>query len=139
MQFDNNVLINGQRYALHLTYQGMDTTFKYTTTRRRFVRPELAAAVIGILIQYNMDVISYGFSFSDSTCFPSQTHNNGEALDTAYKARNVDEQRLIDLMREWGFTYILKGEDDRFASLTGAIPFPHHNSHLHTGSFTINL
>ncbi len=59
--------------------------FTYSATRRRFARPDFAAAVLGALVNTDVSITTTGFSFGDATCYPSTEHVNGEAIDTTYK------------------------------------------------------
>jgi hypothetical protein len=111
----------------------LNISFAFSNTRRRYAKPELAAAVIGALIDIAAPISSGGFSFSDSTCFPSQTHNNGEAIDTGYKMVLSADQSIINAMHKFGFSYILKGQASYFSGLTIAQAHADHNTHLHSG------
>lgn len=113
--------------------------FSYDETLRHYARPELAAAVIGALIQLNnAGFVSTGFSYRNSTCYPSVSHVNGEAIDTQYKNNISDNQDVIDALNDFGFNYILKGTNANFATLTIAVADSSHNDHLHSGGLQLN-
>jgi hypothetical protein len=89
----------------------------YSGSQRRYANPAIAAALIAIMIEVNVNFVSMGASFIDGTAFPSQTHANGEAIDIAYQSTDIS-QRIINGMIKYGFKEIIVG-DMQFASLTG--------------------
>jgi hypothetical protein len=114
----------------------------YSGTRRRYAKPEVAAALIGAAVDIGASaspqIESHGFSFDDCTCFPSQTHVNGEAVDTAYKHVLNADQAIIDAAAKFGFGTRLKGTNAYCSGLTGAQPDGGHNRHLHSGKVALN-
>ncbi|HTJ49599.1 MAG TPA: hypothetical protein VL443_09115 [Cyclobacteriaceae bacterium] len=135
VHFDLNTVMNGVHNALVINYNNQTVHFTYTATQRRYARAEVAAAVIGVLIEVGVDQQCGGFSFVDGTCFPSISHVNGNAVDFAYHTDNTTNQNIIDAMDKYGFGQIIIGTAARFNSLTGAsLREADHNSHIHGGS-----
>jgi hypothetical protein len=63
---------------------GLNFTFSYSGSRRRFASPAFAAAVLGALIRDSTALTSTGFGFGDGSSYPSAEHVNGDALDSIY-------------------------------------------------------
>jgi hypothetical protein len=148
---DKNITIGDTDYGVVLPtpYTGK---LKYKNTYRRYAQVGVAGIAIALLIEAKIDVITCGgLSLSDSTCFPSQTHPNGAAMDMCYVKDNqgttIDTTNLEDLpdtaimnnviriMAKYGLKTIYKGLQSRFATLSGATGFAGHNDHLHGGNY----
>ncbi len=134
-------LVYFDQERINNTNPGTLINFSFSATVRRYFRPQVAAAFIGALIEIGeMGVISLGCCFDNGTCFPSKSHTNGKAVDTAYKnlaAPGMADQKVINAMHKFGFAPIWKGQLAKFAGLTIAVPFKGHNKHLHSNERTL--
>lgn len=113
--------------------------FTYLSTLRLYARPDLAASVIGALIQLNHPIICQGFAFADASCYPSAEHVNGEALDTNYNFTLVNDVAFINALNRFGFSLHRVGSTAYLTSLHNhdlndgtVVDAPLHNSHLHS-------
>jgi hypothetical protein len=59
----------------------------FQNTLRLYGNPDLVAAVIGALVQFNGQITCQGLAYEDASCYPSKEHVNGEALDTDYLSK----------------------------------------------------
>ena len=101
--------------------------FKYANTVRLYARVDVAAGVIGSLINYFNEIghdnraflECHGFAYKDAHSYPSKMHVNGEAFDIMYRVLqpNVsfssnqesfnEDVALINMMDRWGFNRVL--------------------------------
>jgi len=118
-------------------------------TMRRFANPDLFAGWLGSLGHTRFTgnitegvggpytgVFSEGFSYSDGTCYPSNTHANGEAVDTLYLSNLATQNLLVNAMRGMGFR-----SQGRYANtlpanwkqnIAHSYPLNFHDTHLHS-------
>jgi hypothetical protein len=85
------------------TNTNLGINVEFQNTLRLYGNPGLVAALLGALVQFNEQIICQGLAYEDASCYPSNDHVNGEALDTNYLAttqRNVD---FILLLSNFGF------------------------------------
>lgn len=116
----------------------------YVNTLRHYARPELAAAVIGALVQINHPIICQGFAYADASCYPSAEHVNGEAMDTNYNFTMANDVAFIDALNQYGFRLHRVGNTAYLTSLHNhsatdgtVIDAPLHNSHLHSTNLSL--
>ena len=115
-----------------------EINFVFKKTERFYFKPDVAAGFIGALIRLSpMSIVSEGSSYKDGSCFPSQTHINGKAVDVWYQSTDKESQLIIDTMIDFGFNTVYKGSS--YPNLKRAIEKPKHNGHLHFHNFKIKI
>lgn len=146
--YENN---NQKTFLVHFVAATVNASpltidFTYVETLRHYVRPDIAAGVIGALIDIGDDGInSAGFSYGNSSSYPSTRHVNGEAIDTSYEPGNNDQERvannqpIVNAYHKFGFREILRGTNTHWSSgLNHAVNGGGlHNNHLHSHEFLI--
>ncbi|MGZ5441968.1 MAG: hypothetical protein ACXW5U_16350 [Thermoanaerobaculia bacterium] len=143
VHFDRNLVIAAPSLAIDLTY---------VNTLRHYARPDLAAAVIGALVQIAHPIICQGFAYADASCYPSAEHVNGEALDTNYNFTLANDVAFINALNRYGFRLHRVGRTVYLTSLhnhdvhdktvmdpqpTNPLIAPLHNSHLHSTDLSL--
>lgn len=129
--------------AIQYERRGVKIQFNFDNTRRRYVKPNLFAALIGTLQRtYERNsalvLISQGFAYQDGSCFPSQQHVNGNAMDTNYFAHN-DTQNFIFDLHYYGYRTFLVGHGMVYVHGTpDAAGVTLHTGHLHSSGFANN-
>lgn len=142
------VSINNNRAELNIR-------FAFGNTMRRYSKPELVAGLIGALIEVrdianvpNTDhnYSSAGFAFENSSCFPSVSHVNGEAIDSRYRTQDgldiAGDHAFITAMRRFGFEHFHAGML-ALASFPDGTPRGYvtidgqHGDHLHSEDFNM--
>lgn len=130
--------------AIQYERRGVKIQFNFDNTRRRFVKPNLFAGLIGALQRtYERNsallLISQGFAFQDGSCFPSQQHVNGNAMDTNYFTSHNDNQNFINDLFYYGYRTFLVGHGMVYNHGTpDAAGVTLHTGHLHSSSFANN-
>lgn len=130
--------------AIQYQRRGVKIQFNFDNTRRRFVKPNLFAGLIGALQRtYERNsallLISQGFAYQDGSCFPSQQHVNGNAMDTNYFISHNDNQNFIDDLFYYGYRTFLVGHGMVYNHGTpDAAGVTLHTGHLHSSSFANN-
>jgi hypothetical protein len=116
----------------------------YVNTLRHYARPDVAAAVIGALVQLNHPIICQGFAYADASCYPSAEHVNGEAMDTNYNLTLANDVAFINALNQYGFrlhrvgnTVYLTSLHNQSATDGTVIDAPLHNSHLHSTNLSL--
>ncbi len=130
-----NVTLVRMPNGLAVNQNGAIINFIFTGTQRQFCNPQCFAAFVGALAQYGAQMTSSGMCFGDATSYPSQSHPNGDSIDTFYASTLAVEQRKVNAFHEYGFTNILRGSSSFYGQLTNSRYHPHHESHLHSGDF----
>lgn len=122
--------------ALNYSKNSLVIKFVWHQTLRHYANPELFAGFIGALAECSFGGVECtGSSYKDASCYPSQTHVNGESIDTAYLDKKTDEQKFINALWKFGFKLHYVGTN---MSYTHSTKDKYHNDHLHSGSFTPN-
>jgi len=134
--------------------------FLYEETLRYYAKPELAAAVIGVLIQLgNTGFTSTGFSYRNSSCYPSVSHVNGEAIDIKYSGNYklsgasqpneiANDVNVIRWLYKFGFRKTIIGNNNYHNSIYSNLPTANrvdmiegrnnaHDNHIHSYHFEI--
>ena len=123
-----------------INFAAANIVFTYSTTRRRYCSPQVAAVFMGTLAQVGFALQSTGSCFEDGTPFPSVAHNNGFAIDTIYVHPLANAQAVVNAFHDFGCQQILRGRDAYSSQLTApaADGGTLHNSHLHAGNVVLN-
>ncbi len=110
----------GPQVFTGLDYVNGDLRIRYCfkDTRRRHVQPDLLAALIGVIAQFNEGDINdqgnvrsglshricgEGFSYEDGSCYPSTSHRNGLAGDLYYLSTSLNGVEV--LLQDSDFDY----------------------------------
>jgi hypothetical protein len=158
-QIDRNPA-NNHITNIVFTNNGIGIDISFQNTLRLYGNPDLVAAVMGALVQFNGEIICQGFAFADASCYPSAEHVNGEALDTDYLSTTQNNVDFILALNDFGFNLFRIGNtyhgvsnniynnvqlaQGRFIrdSNTKGDGSPNlnslHSSHLHSTTVTIN-
>ncbi len=121
--------------------------FSFVETRRLSTNPDVYAGFLGAIAQTGYELVSVGSSFADGSSFPSQEHNNGNAIDTKYFKSGgtvlvAENEAFIEAMKNFGFHKRIIGSDTDFDALarTGEHTSRNadHDSHLHCGEFNLS-
>ena len=121
-----------------INYVKDNVIIKYTfsDTKRRYTGPGPLAGFIGALAEIRLQLTTTGSCFAEATCFPSSEHVNGISVDTLYKWKVEEDQKIIDAMAKFHFIKRLVGIKSYFNKLTNAEQKDKlHNTHLHSGDF----
>ncbi|MFQ0993329.1 hypothetical protein [Gilliamella apicola] len=121
-----------------INYVKDNVIIKYTfsDTKRRYTGPGPLAGFIGALAEIGLQLTTTGSCFAEATCFPSSEHVNGISVDTLYKWKVEEDQKIIDAMAKFHFIKRLVGIKSYFYKLTNAEQKDKlHNTHLHSGDF----
>ncbi len=114
--------------------------FHFHRTLRKYSNPYYFAAFIGALAEVEFDVSCGGSCYQDGSAFPSLEHSNGFAIDTGYKYKKVEDNKIIAAMENFGFTKRRRGSTSYLDTLTGHSSRDAgslHDTHLHCGELVI--
>jgi hypothetical protein len=101
--------INTNPSNIIFTNTNLGINVEFRNTLRLYGNPDLVAAVLGALVQFNGQIICQGLAYEDASCYPSKEHVNGEALDTDYLSTTItrpDPDRDVDFilaLSDFGF------------------------------------
>jgi len=115
--------------------------FHFHQTLREYSNPYYFAAFIGVLAEVEFDVSCGGSCYEDGSSFPSLEHSNGFAIDTGYKYKKAEDNKIIAGMKKFGFTKRIRGSTTYLDTLTGHTKRDSgslHDTHLHCGVLVIN-
>lgn len=126
----------------------MNNNYSYQNTRRRHTQPDLLAALIVAIAQFNEGdtdaqgnaraglnhrICGEGFSYEDGSCYPSTSHANGKAFDTNYLISEALEDELTNAMRFYGINYQGRGVSGWKPNIDHSQYLARHEGHLHSG------
>ena len=124
--------------GLSISKNGVNISFQFGSTKRRYCNPDTMAGFIGALAYFGKTMICNGMCFEDATSYPSLTHPNGDSADTQYSTNLATEQKKVKAFILFHFTRIFRGKGSWYPLLKGTKYVTGHETHLHAGDFDTN-